>query len=108
MQTLIAPKSVAEKPEFARFALDRNRTGLIVGMVLGLWHFAWSALVWLGFAQKLLDLVLWLHFLGVPVQVQAFSLGRALGLVAFTFATGYVLGWIFAFVWEAYHPSPRI
>ena len=83
-----------------RKRLDRNAVGLIVGAFLGAWHAGWSALVALGLAQKLLDWVLWLHFLNNPYQVEAFNPGRAIMLIAVTSLIGYAMGWVFAMVWD--------
>jgi len=41
-----------------------------------------------------------LHMLAKPPQVEAFSLGKAAGLVVVTFIVGYVFGNIFAWLWN--------
>ena len=81
------------------------RVGLVVGVVLGLYHAAWSALVALGLAQKLIDCILTLHFLKVPVTVEPFDLMRAAILVGVTFVVGVVIGIVFAIVWNLLHPK---
>jgi membrane protease YdiL (CAAX protease family) len=79
------------------------RAALAVGLVFGLWHLAWAALVASGWAKTLLDFVLWAHFLKVAVGLDAFDPSRAAILVAVTFAVGAVLGWLFAIVWNRLH-----
>jgi biotin transporter BioY len=37
------------------------------------------------------------------ITVDVFSLGRAAGLVVFTATTGYVIGWLFAVLWNRAH-----
>ena len=79
------------------------RVGLVVGVVIGLYHAAWSALVALGLAQKLIDCILKLHFLNVAVTVEPFDMMRAAILVGVTFVVGFVIGLVFAIVWNLLH-----
>ncbi len=83
--------------------LNPNKTGLALGGLLSLWHAAWAALVALGLAQALLNFVFSIHFLANPYLVREFSLGVALTLVVVTFAVGYILGWVFAMIWNKLH-----
>ena len=85
--------------------LDPLRTGFALGSIFGLWHLAWATLVAVGAARWLLDLVLWLHFLNLPIGLAPFDLGRAALLVAFTAAVGGVMGALFAVVWNRLHPA---
>lgn len=73
---------------------------LSVGIVIGLWHLAWAALVAAGYAQPLLDFVLRLHFLEFKYALAPFAASTAAMLVAVTFAVGFLFGSIFAFVWN--------
>ncbi|MFO1519266.1 MAG: hypothetical protein U1F57_06360 [bacterium] len=84
--------------------LSKNKAGLAFGLVFGIWHAAWAALVALGGAQTLLDWIFRLHFIQPPYTVSTFQLSLALGLVVVTTALGYVLGWLFAAVWNWLHP----
>jgi hypothetical protein len=81
------------------------RTGLALGGLIGLWHFVWAALVAVGAAQFLVDLVLRLHFLQVSVSIAPFDLGVAAVLVALTFGVGFVLGAVFALLWNRLHQA---
>ena len=83
--------------------LSPLRAGVAVGAILGLWHLAWCALVAIGWARGVLDFVLWAHFLNIPVELDAFAAGRAVVLVALTFAVGWVAGALFAVVWNRLH-----
>lgn len=80
--------------------LNKNHVGLMLGLVLALWHVAWSILVFLGFAKLLLDWIYWLHFLSIPFTVQPFEITRALLLIVVTFIVGYVMGFVAAWVWN--------
>ena len=84
--------------------LNSIRTGLVVGVVLALWHAGWSVLVASGIAQVLIDFVLRVHFLKIAVAVSPFNVATAALLVCVTFVVGFVIGIVFAFVWNALHP----
>lgn len=75
-----------------------NKTGLILGSFLGLFHAFWSILIFLGLAQPFLNFIFDLHMIDNPYHVQAFHLGKALALVAITFIFGYIFGYIISFL----------
>lgn len=77
-----------------------NSTGLAMGALLGGMHFLWALFVASGLAQPVLDLVFWLHFIRSGWQIESFDLARAAGLVVLTSAIGYVVGAVFALVWN--------
>jgi hypothetical protein len=83
--------------------INPNKAGLALGALLGLFHLSWALLIALGWAQVAIDFVLWLHMIKPFMAIEAFSLGRAVGLIAFTAAFGYVLGWLFAVLWNRAH-----
>lgn len=88
--------------------LNPNNIGLFVGGLTGFFHGVWSLLVMVGFAQPVLDFIFWLHFLSNPVQVSMFEFTRAIMLVVFTFALGYVVGWMGAYLWNMMHHSKKV
>ncbi len=81
--------------------IDPMRTGLIFGLFLALFHAAWAILVMLGWAQSLLNIVSWAHFITPPYRVEIFEAGRAAILAGFVFATGAVMGWALALLWNS-------
>lgn len=80
--------------------LNLNTTGMVLGTVFGLWHLVWSVFVAGGFAQTLMDWVFVLHFLNNPFTVGSFNLMTAVTLIVFTSIIGYVVGWVFAYLWN--------
>ena len=80
--------------------ISRLRTGVALGALIGLWHAAWSTLVAIGWAQPVLDFILRLHFIKVAVVIQPFDIGLGASLVAITTAVGFVVGVVFAALWN--------
>lgn len=83
--------------------MNKHRAGLALGGLLGLWHLVWALLVAVGVAQAILDFVFRIHLLSNPYTVQPFRLGSAAVLIIVTALIGYVLGWVFAFMWNRFH-----
>ena len=79
--------------------LDRGKVALIVGCFFGLLHAVWALVVALGTAQTFMDWIYSLHFLTNPFRVADFNLATAIILVIVTFVFGYILGWVFAYLW---------
>lgn len=84
----------------AKEVLNNNHVGLTLGIFLALWHAVWAFVVALGFGQRYLDMILPMHFLNNIYSVMLFSPLKALGLVLMAFVCGYIMGWIFAAIWN--------
>jgi hypothetical protein len=76
------------------------KTALAFGLLIGLWHIAWSALVAAGLAKSFLDFVLRLHFLQFDYRIAPFSLPTAALLVMVTAAVGATFGLLLALIWN--------
>lgn len=74
--------------------------GLIVGATVSIMHIVWSLVVFLGLASWYLDFIFSLHFLSNPFVIQPFDWGKAIMLWVITFVAGYLMGWVFAGVWN--------
>ena len=88
--------------------INPTKAGFSVGVVIGLWHLAWVSLVAAGWAKPVMDYILRLHFIDVRYALAPFELTPAATLIAITFALGFVLGSLFALVWNwlAQQPEP--
>lgn len=80
--------------------LDPLKTGLGLGSLIAAMHLVWSILVALGLAQGWMDWVLSLHFLNNPYTVGSFDFVTALILIVVTGMVGFVVGWVFANIWN--------
>jgi hypothetical protein len=63
----------------------------------------WSLLVALGLAQLVIDWIFRLHFIQPPYTITAFNLGTAVTLIVVTSVIGFVMGWLFAAIWNLLH-----
>lgn len=82
--------------------IKKGKLGLAFGILLGLCHAIWALMVLFGWAQPFYDWILSLHFISLPLVVTSFSLGTAILLVVITFVIGYILGWVFAAIWNKF------
>ena len=79
------------------------KTGLTVGALVGGLHLVWAVLVWLGWAQALVDFSLWAHMVRLPFIVKVFDLSAAVTVIVVASIIGYIVGFIFARIWNRVH-----
>jgi len=80
--------------------LEKNKTGLVLGIFFALLHLAWALLVAIGSADAIIKWIMPLHFIGLIVPITTFSIVNALILVIAAFIGGYISGWVFAWLWN--------
>ncbi len=89
------------------FAMHQNmsphKTGLALGAFVGGVHVLWSILVALGLAQMLVSFILWAHMITLVYVINDFNLAAALALIVVTALVGYIVGNVFARVWNRMH-----
>ena len=83
--------------------LGPQKSGLVLGSLVGGWHLLWAIIVALGWGQSLVDFIFWVHFLKPVFVVEPFAIGRALVLIVVTSAIGYFVGLIGAVFWNRLH-----
>ena len=80
--------------------VNPNRLGIVLAVMLAVWHGLWLVLVATGVGQGVAEFVLRLHFLEPDITVQPFTVGGAAALVAVAAAAGYVGGVVGALLWN--------
>jgi uncharacterized membrane protein len=83
--------------------MNRNKTGLIVGFFLAIIHAIWALMVAIipNQLQSFLNWIFVLHSLEPYWIITAFNFPNALLLVIVTFIFGYLLGYLFAAIWDS-------
>ncbi|HEX7516816.1 MAG TPA: hypothetical protein VF345_05960 [Chthoniobacterales bacterium] len=80
-----------------------NRTGLVIGVLIGGWHLFWSLLVAVGWAQPFIDFIFWAHMIRSIYVIKPFDAVAAGTLIIVTAGMGYVVGYVGAIVWNKLH-----
>lgn len=83
--------------------MNSHKVALTLGFMFGGMHLLWSVLVILGLGQPLIDFILWAHMVHFPYIVGPFDASAAFVLVVVTAIIGYVVGYMFATVWNKFH-----
>lgn len=83
--------------------LNKNSTGVAVGFVISGMHFLWSMMVLLGVGQMFMDFIFWAHMIHMQMIIGPFEFTAFATLLIVTFISGYIMGWLFAYVWNWLH-----
>jgi hypothetical protein len=83
--------------------LNPFKVGVILATVTGGFHLCWSMLVAFGWAQPVIDFVFWAHFIKPIYVIEPFEFVRAAALLVLTTSIGFILGLVFAWMWNALH-----
>jgi len=80
-----------------------HQVGFAAGSTAAIIHTVWTLTVGTmpEVAQKFANFHMAIHFMNVPVTVQGFSWGGAIALVLFVFCVWYIVGRIFAAVYNS-------
>jgi len=81
-------------------AVNPWKLGLVFGLFLGGYHFAWAALVAVGWAQPVLNFILRIHFIAPVWTVTPFNIADAATLIGITGGIGFVAGWLIGLLWN--------
>ncbi len=79
--------------------LKPNKAGLALACLVVVYQLVWILAVAIG-KQPMLDWVLGVHFLADGMKVLPVSVGKAIVSLLTHFVAGYVLGWLFAIIWN--------
>ncbi len=85
--------------------LNSHKVGLALGGLLGLVHLVWALMVLVNLAKPFMDWIFGLHFMNFQYSIAQFSFGNALLLVIVTAVIGYLMGYVFAWLWNIAHSS---
>lgn len=95
---LLRNKKVKEMGDF----INKHKLGLVLGLFFAAIHAVWVLCVALmsGLMQRSLDWIVSLHFLKPFYVLTPFRAFSAVLLVVVAFIVGYVVGWLFAALWN--------
>ena len=80
--------------------LNPQKTGFALGGLAAAVHIVWSVVVALGWGQGLLDFVFSMHSIKPVLMVQSFDLVRSIELVILAGIIGFIVGNVFAHIWN--------
>jgi len=77
-----------------------HKPALVVGLFVAAIHAIWVICVALGVGQIYLDWIFPLHLIANPYTVLGFNFLNALLLIIVAFVCGYVVTWLFVWLWN--------
>jgi len=80
--------------------LDTKQTALAFGTFAAVLHAAWAVLVAADKAAALKDWITGLHFISTGATILPFNTTTAAMLIVVTFVVGYIVGHVFASIWN--------
>jgi len=83
--------------------LNPHKTGIAFGSITGGLHLLWTVFVALGWAQGLMNFSAWAHMVEPPLTFKPFDPTAAVTVIVVAAVIGYVVGTIFARVFNRAH-----
>ena len=83
--------------------INRQKFAMTLGVFAAVMHLIWVVLVALNLAQPLSGFIHKMHFIDKQHMFTEFSLGRSIGLLVLAFIVAYIVGSIFATIWNKIH-----
>lgn len=80
-----------------------KKVGLVFGAMVGGLHLLWAILVFLGFAQPIIDFILWAHMISPFFVLKPFDISAAITLIVITSVIGYLIGYTAGVIWNKVH-----
>lgn len=80
--------------------LSQKTAGLSLSSLFGLMHLGWVIIVAAGAGQKIADWWSLKHFVSGDYAVGSFDLGIAVFGVILAAVCGFIVGWVFAWLWN--------
>ncbi len=79
--------------------LKPNKVGLALACLVAVWQLVWIIAVAIG-KQPMLEWIMGVHFIANGMKVLPVTVGKAIVSLLIHFVAGYVLGWLFATIWN--------
>ena len=84
---------------------NTHKAGLVGAIMLGGFHVLWSVLVFLGWAQALVNFSMWAHMVESGPVFGPFDATSALTVIVVASCIGYAVGFILSTVWNKVHSA---
>lgn len=84
----------------AKIKCNPNQAGLTLGILFAILHILWIIAIGIGFGQRLVDWAHSIHFVECQHTILSVSAGTAIIGIITAFISGYILGWLFAVLWN--------
>ncbi len=80
--------------------LNKNQAGLTLGTISAIFHTLWAIIVAVGLGGSLSNWIHFMHFMTDIHVIASFSISTAIFGIIEAFIIGYVVGWLFALLWN--------
>jgi|GEM_PF-563092 len=90
--------------------LNKFKAGLVFGTFISLMHLIWTLMIAIfpTFMQNFLNWIFGLHFLQPVYVLTPATRGKGVLLIIVTFVVGYIMGTIFACLWNKFLGQKKV